>query len=335
MAFFVSLQPNLKTMRKVIGIGETILDIIFKDEQPIGAVPGGSVFNGVISLGRAGVKAAFISETGNDRVGRKIIKFLEDNHVDATSMNVYPESKSPISLAFLDEKNDAEYIFYKDHPHDRLDFVLPDIQPDDIVMFGSYYAVNPVIRPQVQGFLEYARDKGAILYYDVNFRSSHRDEVMKLNANILENLEYADIVRGSQEDFEVMFNKRDAETVYKAQISFYCKDFIYTQGSGPVEVRGTGGFARQYPATQMQTVSTIGAGDNFNAGFIYGLIKYGITHEMLDAGLTAEQWDGLINLAQQFSANVCQSINNSIDQDFANEKKLELEASLKEMEENI
>ena len=335
MAFFVSLQPNLKTMRKVIGIGETILDIIFKDEQPIGAVPGGSVFNGVISLGRAGIKAAFISETGNDRVGRKIIKFLEDNHVDATSMNVYPESKSPISLAFLDEKNDAEYIFYKDHPHDRLDFVLPDIQPDDIVMFGSYYAVNPVIRPQVQGFLEYARDKGAILYYDVNFRSSHRDEVMKLNANILENLEYADIVRGSQEDFEVMFNKRDAETVYKAQISFYCKDFIYTQGSGPVEVRGTGGFARQYPATQMQTVSTIGAGDNFNAGFIYGLIKYGITHEMLDAGLTAEQWDGLINLAQQFSANVCQSINNSIDQDFANEKKLELEASLKEMEENI
>lgn len=312
-------------MRKVIGIGETILDIIFKNDQPIGAVPGGSVFNGIISLGRAGVKAAFISETGNDRVGRKIIKFLEDNHVDATSMNVYPESKSPISLAFLDEKNDAEYIFYKDHPHDRLDFVLPDIQPDDIVMFGSYYAVNPVIRPQVQGFLEYARDKGAILYYDVNFRSSHRDEVMKLNANILENLEYADIVRGSQEDFEVMFNKRDAETVYKAQISFYCKDFIYTQGSGPVEVRGTGGFARQYPATQMQTVSTIGAGDNFNAGFIYGLIKYGITHEMLDAGLTAEQWDGLINLAQQFSANVCQSIHNSIGEAFAQEKRRELE----------
>ena len=321
-------------MRKVIGIGETILDIIFKDEQPIGAVPGGSVFNGIISLGRAGVNAAFISETGNDRVGRKIIKFLEDNHVDANSINVYPESKSPISLAFLDEKNDAEYIFYKDHPHDRLDFVLPDIQPDDIVMFGSYYAVNPVIRPQVQGFLEYARDKGAILYYDVNFRASHQNEVVKLNANILENLEYADIVRGSKEDFEVMFNKHDAETVYKAQISFYCKDFIYTQGSEPVEVRGTGGFARQYSANQMDTVSTIGAGDNFNAGFIYGLIKYGITREMLEAGLTAEQWDGLINLAQQFSANVCQSINNSIDQDFANQRKQELEVSLKEMEEN-
>ena len=68
-------------MRKVIGIGETILDIIFRNDQPIGAVPGGSVFNGLISLGRVGVNAAFISETGNDRVGQKIIRFLEDNHV--------------------------------------------------------------------------------------------------------------------------------------------------------------------------------------------------------------------------------------------------------------
>lgn len=34
-------------MRKVIGIGETILDIIFRGDQPSAAVPGGSVFNGM------------------------------------------------------------------------------------------------------------------------------------------------------------------------------------------------------------------------------------------------------------------------------------------------
>ena len=134
-------------MRKVIGIGETVLDIIFKNEQPIGAVPGGSVFNGVISLGRAGINASFISEAGNDRVGKNIINFLKENHVNADEIHVYPESKSPISLAFLDANNDAEYLFYKDHSHDQLEFVCPEVNPDDIVMFGSYYAVNPVIRP--------------------------------------------------------------------------------------------------------------------------------------------------------------------------------------------
>ena len=312
-------------MRKVIGIGETVLDIIFKNEQPIAAVPGGSVFNGLISLGRSGINATFISETGNDRVGRKIIQFLEDNHVDANSINVYPESKSPISLAFLNEKNDAEYIFYKDHPHDRLDFVLPEIQPDDIVMFGSYYAVNPVIRPQVQGFLEYAREQGAIIYYDVNFRASHRGEVMKLRANILENLEYADIVRGSKEDFEVMFNMKDAETVYRSQISFYTKNFIYTQGAKPLEVRGVGGLSKQYPVAPMETVSTIGAGDNFNAGFVYGLLKTGVTREMLENGLQESLWDEIIDQAQQFSANVCKNIQNSVDADFAAQKERELQ----------
>lgn len=160
-------------MRKVIGIGETVLDIIFKNDSPIGAVPGGSVFNGIISLARAGVSTTFISEAGNDRVGKRIIAFLRDNGVNADYISVYPGSKSPVSLAFLDEGNNAEYIFYKDHPHDRLDFAYPDVRRDDIVMFGSYYAVNPVIRPQVLGFIEYARSRGAILYYDVNFRASH------------------------------------------------------------------------------------------------------------------------------------------------------------------
>jgi fructokinase len=315
-------------MRKVIGIGETVLDIIFKNEQPIAAVPGGSVFNGLISLGRSGINTTFISETGNDRVGRNIIQFLKDNHVDASNISVYPETKSPVSLAFLNEKNDAEYVFYKDHPHDRLDFVYPDIQADDIVMFGSYYAVNPVIRPQVQSFLEFAHSRGAILYYDVNFRASHRGEVMKLRATILENLEYADIVRGSQEDFEVMFNMGDAETVYRSQISFYTKNFIYTQGAEPLEVRGVGGLSKQYPVQQMETVSTIGAGDNFNAGFVFGLMKYGITREMLENGLTEEQWDLLIDQAMQFSANVCKSISNSVDPTFAAQKERELSAMI-------
>ena len=310
-------------MRKVIGIGETVLDIIFKDDQPIAAVPGGSTFNCLISLGRCGVKASFISETGNDRVGRHIISFLKKNGIDASSVAVYPESKSPLSLAFLNERNDAEYIFYKDHPKDRLDFNYPEVDEDDVVVFGSYYAVNPVIRPQVQGFLDYAKSHGAILYYDVNFRASHKNEVMKLTPNILDNLELADIVRGSAEDFEVMFRKTDADTVYRSQISFYTKKFICTNGANPVELRAEGGLKKQYPIQSSgNVVSTIGAGDNFNAGFIYGLIRYGITRQVIENGLTEDQWDSVIDSALSFSANACQTIDNYVDDAFAQAKRL-------------
>ena len=310
-------------MRKVIGIGETVLDIIFKDEEPVSAVPGGSVFNALISLGRAGVKAALISETGNDHIGKKIIRFMESNGIDSSNVNVYAESKSPLSLAFLNEKNDAEYIFYKDHPHDQLDFIYPDIQPDDIVMFGSFYAINPVIRPQVAGLLEYAKNHGAILYYDVNFRASHSNEVMKITPNLLDNLEMADVVRGSNEDFSILFKHHDADSVYRTDISFYCHNFIYTQGSEPVEVRAEGGINCQYPVGNTQTVSTIGAGDNFNAGFVYGLIKYGITKDDIQRGLTREQWDKLVECAQMFSCECCKSLNNYISKEFGEKLKIE------------
>lgn len=303
-------------MRKVIGIGETVLDIIFRDEKPISALPGGSTFNAIISLGRSGVKASMISETGNDRIGQNIIKFMESNGIDASYVNVYPESKSPLSLAFLNDHNDADYIFYKDHPHDRIDYVYPEVNADDIVLFGSFFALNPVIRPQVYAFLDYARQRGAILYYDVNFRASHKNEVMKVTPNLLDNLEMADIVRGSSEDFEILFRQHDADTVYRSQIAFYTKKFIYTRSADPVEVRGDSGFSKQYPVLPTETVSTIGAGDNFNAGFIYGLIKNGITRQHIDQGLTELQWDALVSSALDFSAECCRDIYNYVSVEY-------------------
>ena len=81
-------------MRKVIGIGETILDIIFRNGQPTAAVPGGSVFNGVVSLARAGVPVSFISETGNDRVGNTILQSMRDSGMSTDYVNVFPDGLS-------------------------------------------------------------------------------------------------------------------------------------------------------------------------------------------------------------------------------------------------
>jgi fructokinase len=244
--------------------------------------------------------------------------------VNADNVSIFPESKSPLSLAFLDENNNADYIFYKDHPHDQLEVATPEINPGDIVLFGSFFALNPVVRPQVAGFLEYAKEHGAILYYDINFRASHQNEIMKITPNLIENLEMADFVRGSHEDFGILYKKPEADKVYNAEISFYCKKFICTQGAEPVEVRAENGFAKSYPSEKMKPVSTIGAGDNFNAGFVFGLIKDGITREDIDRGLSEAQWDSLLVSAQEFSTECCKDIYNYVSKEFGEEKKKEL-----------
>ena len=302
-------------MRKVFGIGETILDIIFRNDQPQKAVPGGSVFNGLISLGRLNVPVPFISELGNDRVGDMIRDFMEDNHITTEFVDRFPDGKSPISLAFLDDDKNANYIFYKDYPAQRLEVPLPKIEKDDIFVFGSYYSLNPVLRTRMVEFLQYAQERKAIIYYDPNFRKAHAHEAIRLMPTVLENLEFADIVRGSDEDFQNLYGKSDAQEVYKEHIQFYCDRFLTTHGANGVNLH-TRNFTRHFDSPQIQPLSTIGAGDNFNAGIIYGLLKYDVRHADLPS-LDQDTWGKIIRCGMDLASEVCQSYDNYISKEFA------------------
>src|SRR5512139_1052351 len=120
-------------MRKIFGIGETVLDIIFKNGQPQAAKAGGSVLNSAVSMGRMNLPVSFISEYGNDQAGMLIDDFLRENGVDTSHVHRFSDGSTALALAFLDEKNDARYDFYKDYPQNRLNIVFPEIHKDDIV----------------------------------------------------------------------------------------------------------------------------------------------------------------------------------------------------------
>ncbi len=312
-------ETDTTTPRKVIGIGETVLDIIFKNNQTIGAVPGGSTFNAMISLGRCGSQAMLLSEVGNDQAGDLVVDFMKDNGVCPDYMLRPYGMKTPISLAFLNERNDASYSFYKTEEVEA-DMPMPEVNKDDIVLFGSFYAINPKIRERVRKFIEYAKKSGAIIYYDVNYRPVHKPELLRLMPNVMENFEFSDIVRGSSEDFDIIYDMKSGDDVYRSKLSFYTHNFIYTDSSNPVTVFGEGGFRKQYPTEKIETVSTIGAGDNFNAGFIFGLLKNNITLEHLQEGLSEDQWNAIITTAQSFSAECCKSIFNYVSKEFGDKK---------------
>ena len=302
-------------MRKVIGIGETILDIIFRDEKPSAATPGGSVFNSIVSLARLGVPVNFISEVGGDHVGRFVRNFMSDNDIPTNYIDVYQDFKSPISLAFLNSQSDADYSFYKVYPESRLNIDLPKVEHDDIVMIGSYYSVTPALRDKHAELLETARKAGAIIYYDPNFRIPHKNEAIKLSQYILENLEYATIVRGSREDFLCLYDIEGADKVYRDCVKFYCPTFIYTQGSEGISLR-TATLTKDYKVETLQPVSTVGAGDSFSAGLIYGLLKENIGLDDIPT-LDESTWDKIIGYGKTFAAEVCMSFDNYISREFA------------------
>ena len=286
------------TKNRVIGIGETVLDILFKDDQPQKAVPGGSTFNSIVSLGRAGVPCIMVTEVGGDHIGDIICSFLVENGVSSEFVCRHEGVKSHITLAFLDEHNDAQYVFYKDHASVALDGKLPQIQHDDVVLFGSFFAINPAIRPAVSSMLHNARKAGAWLYYDINFRKTHIPDIPDVMSNIEENMRLADVVRGSMEDFNYLYGLHDGEAIYE-RVSRFCSTLILTDGARSIRVF-TPDSCETYPVQPIETVSTVGAGDNFNAGYIYAMMK------------GSEDQASRIEMAQRWSQDVCRQIGNNI-----------------------
>lgn len=301
-------------MRKVIGIGETILDIIFCEGVPTAAVPGGSTFNTMVSLGRMGVPTSFVTDLGDDYVGNTIRTFMGENGIDYHSVSMYADVQSPVSLAFLDAAGNACYEFYRQPFPEDIGWPRPEIEADDIVVFGSYYALSPTSRYKVKEVLEMAHQKGAIVVYDVNFRRSHQGEAIRLMSTLLENLEYADIVRGSIEDFETLWGLKESAAVFHQQTAFYCPRLLCSLGADGVDLH-TRDFSRHYDAIPLTPVSTIGAGDSFNAGVVYGLLQGRIHRADLDF-LTPADWDDIVRYALAFSADVCMSHENYVRKGF-------------------
>jgi len=301
-------------MRTVYGIGETICDIIFKDEQPQAARAGGSTFNALVSLGRMQVNSTFISKIGDDKIGQFILNFMRQNHISTDNMSIWQGHKTDIALAFLNDQGDAEYSFYKAYDQQFVEAPIPDFKQDDILLFGSYFALNPLLRPLIERLVEAAKAAKAIIYYDPNFRSSHAHEVESLRHMIYQNMEAATIVRGSDEDFENIFAGHPED--FK-RLSPKVPRLITTRNAQGVDVVD-GSAAYHFPSQRIVPVSTIGAGDSFNAGFIYGLLAHQITYDDVHK-LSAQQWESLVNMAILFSTEVCQSYDNYISEAFAQE----------------
>jgi fructokinase len=300
--------------RNIYTIGETLFDIIFKNGQPQAGKAGGAMLNSSVSLGRIGLPVHLISEYGDDDIGRIIDNFLKGNGVSTLFADHFSEGSTALAIAVLNEKNDASYTFYKNYPAKRFEMDFPQIRKDDIILYGSIYAITREIRQKFVSFVRGAADNGALVIYDPNFRKAHASELGELRPLIVENIQMAGIIRGSDEDFKNIFGAASPDEAWDVTRK-YCDCMVYTASAEGVFVRTTN-FAGRFPVKKIKPVSTIGAGDNFNAGMIAAIYKNGITRDQLT--VTGEDmWSKVILSGVDFASDVCLSYENYISEGFA------------------
>jgi fructokinase len=291
-------------------LGETVYDIIFRNGQPVAAKAGGSMLNSAVSLGRCGLDVAMITELGDDQVGDMVMTFLNENHVSNSLIHPAIGFKTPVSLAFIDEKGDAHYSFYKTYPENRLDIAWPELKKGDVVLYGSFYSLHPAVHNKIAGFVRLAKEAGALTVYDPNIRRNHLREIMQLMPSVEENISLASIVRGSDEDFMNLFGLHNGEEVNNKIKDLGCNALILTRNAQGAE-SFRDGVPVSVPARPVDVVSTIGAGDSFNAGIIFGLVNKGFTNADL-MSIGEDDWIEILGFGIDFASEVCGSYENYI-----------------------
>jgi len=301
-------------MGNIYCIGEAVYDIIFKNNNPVESRPGGAMLNSSVTLGRLGLPVFFVGDFADDHVGKICCKFLQDNGVNTSFVTFYKGARSRIALAFLDEEKNAEYSFYKISDC-TAGVIFPEVKAGDIILFGSWFGIKPAIRPQLAAFLEKARTAGALILYDPNFRKAHLDMLEKVKPYIDENIRFSHITKGSDEDFHYILDTSDVSKIHHYVEHNDCKHLIYTANRN-----GAWLFSDEetshFPAMKIKPVSTVGAGDSFNAGILYALYRLNATPENIDT-FPAEAWTWIMQQAIRFASEVCMSFDNYISPDFA------------------
>ncbi|MDO9510582.1 MAG: carbohydrate kinase [Bacteroidales bacterium] len=296
----------------VYTLGETVLDIIIGSSGETHSTAGGSMLNASVSLSRLGLGVEFISEVGNDNAGQQIIQFLHQNAVSTNFLTQYKHEKTHLALAHLDEYARPSYSFYRIPPLEPASHKLPDFTSNDFLLFGSFFAIEDRQYDEVKRIRDYAKSMKACLVYDPNFRTPHLKDLSDLKPRIINHMRNADIVKGSDEDFLNIFETKTATETWNHLKNEGVDILIYTMGK-----EGAALFTKKcqltFAAPAVEVKSTIGAGDNFNAGLLTAL-QY-LKKSPIE--ISESEWKKIIPLALDCASEVCTIHENYIPEAFA------------------
>ncbi len=277
-------------MKRIIAFGESLLDVIIGQDQQAAVIPGGSVLNSSVSLARSGIEIQFMTEFSPDGPGQVLQEFLLNEGIGLEYSCVYPNGKTALAFAVLDDQAKASYTFYKQFPEKRFQGVLPEFDAETVFLFGSIASASAELETILNKLLANALALDCIVFYDPNFRASAWETDQSTRKRLERNFSAADIIRGSDEDFQNIFGTSDIMEVWRQVYPLRERLLMITHGDKEVEVMGKD-FHRLFAVPKIKVVSTIGAGDAFNAGFLAALAQSGYsksTGKSVSEGLAAK-----------------------------------------------
>lgn len=285
----------------ILCCGEALIDMlpITVDGEPaFRPLPGGSVFNTSIALGRLGTPVSFFSGLSDDLFGTTLQQTLKESHVDLSHAAI---SKRPTTLAFVKlENGHATYFFYDENTAGRMltESDLPVLGVEvQALLFGGISLVSEPCGTTYESLMRREAETRVIML-DPNIRPGFIQDADAHRARLKRMFALADIVKVSEDDL-AWIDPQEPRQAIAAILGAGVNLVVLTAGERGAIAHWNGGQI-EIPALSVEIVDTVGAGDTFNAGILAALHESGALNKQ---SLAAPNPD-LIGNALAFAAKV-------------------------------
>jgi sugar/nucleoside kinase (ribokinase family) len=262
----------------ILVIGGDVVPEFGQVEKYVGNIRltvGGSSAITACGLARLGLRVAHGGVIGDDILGHSVLEALRDRGVDGSTVTVDPAIPTGATVhlgsgddrAMLTATGTINRLRSEDVPRE----ILPHIRH----LHAGSTAIQPKLRPGLPVLFAEARAAGATCSFDTNWDPDRRwediDPMLAAADIFLPNEREAALISGVMDPLEAAHalvaradaSGRDPEA---GPLTVAVK----LGADGALAVRGKE--ALRVPADHVEVVDSTGAGDGFNAGFIYGFL---------------------------------------------------------------
>ncbi len=283
----------------ILTIGRSSLDLYandigaaFPDIKSFGAFVGGCPTNISVGVQRLGLQAALLTAIGEDPVGEFLLKFLKDEGVEIQFIPHKPGHRTSAVVLGIEPPDRFPLIYYRDNCADielTIDDVLaaPIAESRAVLISGTGLSKEPS-RSATLYAAEYAQALGKHVFLDLDFRADQWHDPRAFGVVVRSALRYIDIAIGTEEEIKAAtLTSLSQLTIEHSQISnpmiegdmALAIETLLSAGPDALIVkRGIEGadvhlaneeivHAEPFP---VEVYNTLGAGDAFASGFIYG-----------------------------------------------------------------
>ena len=292
-------------MIDITAVGEILIDLTQSGKNELGipvfaANPGGAPANLAVAAARLGASTAFIGKVGTDSFGTFLRTTLIENHVDVTGMVTDPRNRTTLAVVALDKTGERTFSFYRD-PSADVNLSADEISEEQLkntkfLHFGSVSLTTDPARGATLYAAETAKNHGAIISYDPNYRASLWSDEATAIERMLEPLPMVDVLKVSDEELPLLTGTHDLEAGSRILADKGIAMVLVTLGANGAFYRFKG-CTGHIPGVKVKVGDTNGAGDTFFGAALSQLAKFGALEDV-----TVPELERIITIANKAAA---------------------------------